>query len=93
MPQAAKSARVDPNNVYIADIASHTFKIDTMAVDKTAMWTSDGKFLKQDEFGRGRITLDFACYSCHEDAAGGGGSAPQKTLRELADRAQGIHTP
>jgi hypothetical protein len=93
MPKAAKSARVT-SNVYVADIASHTFKIDTMAVDKSAMWTSDGKFLEQDEFGRGRVTLDFACYSCHADGAGGGGNlASPKTLRQLADRAQGIHTP
>jgi len=66
MPEAAKSARVS-DNPYIADVASHTFMIDPTSMDKSTMWTSDGKFLTQDEFGRGRITLDFACFSCHKD--------------------------
>jgi predicted CXXCH cytochrome family protein len=92
MAEAAKSARVT-SNPYVADIASHTFQINTAAVDKSAMWTSDGKFLKLDEFGRGRVTLDFACYSCHKDATGAGGSFSQKTLAELSAKAQGIHTP
>jgi predicted CXXCH cytochrome family protein len=70
MPQAAKSARFDPQNPYIADIASHTFTINAGVIDAdSTMWTSDGKFLSQDEFGRGHLTLDFACFSCHKDAA------------------------
>jgi Cytochrome c554 and c-prime/Doubled CXXCH motif (Paired_CXXCH_1) len=90
MPNAAKSAR--KTNDYNGDIASHTFTINTAAVGKDAMWTSDGKFVALDEFGRGAITLDFACYSCHKDAADVGGIYSQKTLAELSAKATGIHT-
>jgi len=93
MPKAAKSARVDPNNPYVADIASHTFTISTADTNRTAMWTSDGKFLKQDEFGRGAITLDFACYSCHKDVLDEGGAASRRILSALAAKADGMHTP
>jgi predicted CXXCH cytochrome family protein len=92
MPKAAKSARVT-DNPYVADISSHTFMIETAAVDKSAMWTSDGRFLAQDEFGRGRVTLDFACYSCHKDETGVGGTFSMKTLAELSALADGMHTP
>jgi hypothetical protein len=94
MPQAAKSARVT-DNPYVADIASHTFMIETAAVDKSAMWTSDGKFLAVDEFGRGRVTLDFACYSCHKDHPTNptNPTAPwsDKSLADLSNKAMGIH--
>lgn len=92
MPLAAKSARAT-SNPYVADIASHTFMIETAAVDKSAMWTSDGKFLAQDEQGRGRVTLDFACYSCHKDDQDVGGSFSQQSLQDLSTKATGIHTP
>jgi len=91
MPEAAKSARVT-SNPYVADIASHTFTINTDPVDKSAMWTSDGKFLKQDEFGRSSVTLDFACYSCHKDASGVGGMFSIQPLDSLSAKAIGIHT-
>jgi len=90
MPEAGKSARVT-DNPYVADIASHTFTINPAAVDKSAMWTTDGKFLAQDEFGRGRITLDFACYSCHEDTTGVGGGGSEKSLEQLSAKATNIH--
>jgi len=90
MPKTGKSARVT-SNPYVADVGSHTFKIRTDAVGKSAMWTSDGLFLALDEFGRARITLDFACYSCHKDDQGVGGEYSQKSLAELSARAQDIH--
>jgi len=89
MPKAAKSARAE--NAYMGDIASHTWKLNPAAVDKSTMWTSDGKFLAQDQFGHGVVTLDFACYRCHKDASGVGGSASMKSLAELSTRATGIH--
>jgi predicted CXXCH cytochrome family protein len=96
MPLASKSGRVTANP-YVADVHSHTFQINTASVDKSAMWTSDGKFLAQDEYGRGRITLDFACYSCHKDDA----SAPTnptapysaRTLAQLSAKAATMHGP
>jgi predicted CXXCH cytochrome family protein len=94
MPEAAKSARVT-DNPYVADVSSHTFMINTAAVGKSAMWTSDGKFLAVDEFGRGRVTLDFACYSCHKDDPMNptNPTAPfsAKSLTELSNKAMGIH--
>ena len=92
MSQAAKSARALPTNPYVGDIASHTFQINTDPVPSDSMWTSDGKFLRVDEFGNGSITLDFACYSCHKDDQGVGGSALAKTLQVLSDKAKGIHS-
>ncbi len=89
MPKAAKSARAE--HEYRGDIASHTFTINPAAVGKSAMWTSDGKFVALDEFGRGAITLDFACYSCHNDPAGVGGGGSPKTLAELSAKATGMH--
>ncbi len=89
MPDAAKSARKE--NDYKGDIASHTFVINTDPVGKDAMWTSDGAFLAQDEFGRGKITLDFACYGCHKDESGVGGQGTVKTLAELSAKAQTMH--
>ena len=94
MPKAAKSARVT-DNPYVADITSHTFMINPAAVDKSAMWTSDGKFLKVDEFGRGRVTLDFACYSGHKADATNptNPTAPYsyKSLAELSAKAMQMH--
>ena len=95
MPEAAKSARFDPQNPYVADIRSHTFMINPSEIDKSAMWTSDGKFLAQDEFGRGRITLDFACFSCHKDAATNptnpGAPYGYKDPVDLINMATGMH--
>jgi len=96
MPQAAKSARFDPLNPYVADIASHTFTINAGVIDAdSTMWTSDGKFLAQDEFGRGHLTLDFACYGCHKDAENNptnpGAPNGWKSDTDLIDRATGMH--
>jgi len=64
---------------------------------KDSMWTSDGEFVRQDEFGRGRITLDLACYSCHKDdpTTPTNPTAPYsaKSLTELSTKATGIHGP
>lgn len=89
MPDAAKSARAD--NKYHGDVASHLFKINTNPVGMTEMWTSDGSFVKLDEFGKGALTLDFACYGCHKDENGVGGTGSTKTLAELSTKAQGMH--
>jgi len=90
MPDAAKSARAD--YAYKGDIASHLFQINTDPVGKDAMWTSDGKFVQLDEFGKGRVTLDFACYGCHKDENGVGGIYSTKTLAELSAKAKTMHS-
>ena len=82
----------------MAGVASHTFMINSEAVGKDAMWTSDGSFMAVDEYGRGRVMLDFACYSCHKDAADDvetnpGAPFSYRSLDDLSIKATGIHTP
>lgn len=57
------------------------------------MFTDDGKLVDSDSFeGSAAVTLDFACYGCHTDVNGvGGGSAPQESLAELSQMAEGMH--
>ncbi len=91
MPQLAKSAAVNPSNPYDADVNSHILAIRTDAVGAAdGMFTTDGKFVKT-ENGLARLTLDFACYSCHTDPNGDGGGGPTLTLQELSTYATGIH--
>jgi len=85
MPQAAKSAVAV--NAYTADIRSHVFGIDPDAAKtKDDMFSADGSLEIL-----GAVTLDFACYSCHKDAAGVGGANSAKTIAELSAKATGIH--
>jgi hypothetical protein len=77
-------------------VASHTFTINPSVIDRElSMFTSDGNFLAQDEFGRGHLTLDFACYSCHKDdettPTNPGAPATWKSDADLIDRATDIH--
>ncbi|MEW5702573.1 MAG: multiheme c-type cytochrome [Candidatus Zixiibacteriota bacterium] len=88
LARAGKSGR--SVNIYKGDIRTHIFKITTDPYPKDSMFyvsQTDGKV-----YARGFMTLDFACYGCHKDASGVGGSASQKTLAELSTRARGIHT-
>jgi hypothetical protein len=91
MPKASRSAI--NHNDYVGDIRTHIFNINTDPVGKTdGMFTEDGSLVKMDEVGQAAVTLDFACYSCHEDANGGGGTmARALTLQELSDFATGMH--
>lgn len=85
MPKATKSAT--NTNVYQADLHTHIFKIKTDAVDQSDMWYTEGT----GTFAQGHVTLDFACYGCHKDVNGVGGSASVKTLGELSMKARGMH--
>jgi len=84
MPEASKSAVAE--NIYNGDVKTHIFQINTAAVGKDAMWYDGGTK------ANGFVTLDFACYGCHKDANGVGGSGSTKTLSELSARAIGMHT-
>ncbi|MFQ5808700.1 MAG: hypothetical protein ACE5JM_03685 [Armatimonadota bacterium] len=85
MPRATKSAvKVHDHE---GDVRTHIFEINTAAVDKSAMWYVDGT----KTFSHGFVTLDFACYGCHDDQSGVGGGNSQKTLAELSAAAIGIH--
>ncbi|MBX2821665.1 MAG: T9SS type A sorting domain-containing protein [Rhodothermaceae bacterium] len=85
MAPASKSAISNEyaNGGLKGDIASHIWRINTAAVPRDSMYTSDGAFLKADESGRPSITLDFACLGCHQD--------PSETLQWAAEYAQTIH--
>jgi len=89
MPAAAKSAWA--GNIYKGDLRSHILAINTDGVNKTdGMFTEDGKFVRT-ENELARITLDFACYGCHKDGDGVGGSFSEKSLGFLSAMATGIH--
>jgi len=77
MPYATKSAQaLGPHQ---GDLQTHIFRIDT---DPTAnMFTDDGLFVKLDDSGRAKVTMDFACQRCHVTAS----------LDELALYARDFH--
>lgn len=87
MPRASKSAR----KVHDAegDVRTHIFTINAEPFPKDSMFFVDPT--SGSTHTRGFVTLDFACYTCHQDGAGNGGTASVKTLTELSARAKGIH--
>jgi hypothetical protein len=77
MPYATKSAQA--LGPYEGDVMTHIFRIDT---DPAAnMFTEDGGFVKLDDNGEAKVTMDFACQRCHETAS----------LSELARFANNFH--
>jgi hypothetical protein len=89
MAQASKSAVADPANLlYVGDVKTHIFGINTAAVGKDTFFTADGLAVETPTAG---VTLDFVCYQCHADGNGGGGTAFERTLQQLSDKAIGIH--
>ena len=77
MPLATKSAQ--PTGPFAGDVMTHLFYINT---DPTAsMFTPEGDYVALDDEGKGAVTLDFACKSCHETTE----------LPELARFAKNFH--
>ena len=87
MPQATKSAVAE--NIYVGDVQTHIFALNPAAVGKDVFFNMDGSLVATPTDG---VTLDFACYQCHVDGDGVGGSNSAKTLEELSAKATGIHT-
>jgi hypothetical protein len=92
MPDASKSAIA--NNVNDGDVSTHLWKINTSVNGKVDMFSEDGTSVLITD-GVASVTLDFACYGCHTDpldldSDSGGGS--EKTLLELHNAAESIHT-
>jgi hypothetical protein len=84
MARATKSARAV--HLYEGDVRTHLFRINSDAAsNKDDMFDATGGLVADP-----RLTLDFACYSCHNDGAVGGPRST-KTLAELAARAAVIH--
>jgi len=83
MPYAAKSAVAF--TPYKADVRSHMFKLHVGPEGKDSMFENGAL-----KVGYG-ATLDFACYSCHQDENGVGGDASQLTMEQLAAAAADAH--
>lgn len=84
MPKASKSALAV--NKYTGDVATHIFKINTDPNGK--MFSDDGSLANPDGAG---VTLEYVCYTCHNDPDGIGGGGSTKTLTELAAKAATFH--
>ncbi len=95
MPEASKSAVA--STIYNGDIKTHIFSINTNPVTMEDMVYYDdasGKyFVQTDENGQAAVTLDYACYGCHNDPNGVGGGGSIKTIQELAAFAPLVHAP
>ncbi len=89
MPDASKSAIA--NNLYNGDVATHLWAINTSVNGKADMFSTDGTTVVITD-GQAAVTLDFACYGCHQDENNIGGTGTVKTLQELHDAAGSIHT-
>jgi len=89
MPDASKSAIA--NNNHDGDVATHLWKISTSTNGKADMFSEIGTSVALDDDGHGAISLEFACYGCHNDPDGVGGGGLELTLEQLAARAASIH--
>lgn len=99
MPYSGKSAV--SRGAYTGDIKSHLWEINT---DTTYQFLSDDGSTVRNVDGKAMLSLQFACYGCHEVAGddtgllGGHQTSPgvesaysAKTLAELAAKAATIH--
>lgn len=89
MPYTGKSAT--NSSPYKADVHSHIVRIRTTTETKAAYFNAAGNRVALDSAGNAALTLDFACYGCHKDADGKGGTGSAKTMGELAAKAVTIH--
>jgi hypothetical protein len=90
MSQATKSAVADADNPnFVGDVQTHIFTINPGEFNKDYFFSADGLTVETATQG---VTLDFACYQCHQDpVTGTGGGGSEKTLAELSALATGIH--
>ena len=92
MAYIAKSAQA--TGYLKGDVRSHTFSINSdteyeMIGDHP---TDEGvEIMNVDENGLTHIALSYACYQCHQDGEGNGGSGSEKTLAELSTYAKTMH--
>ncbi|GAB4375679.1 MAG: hypothetical protein Kow0042_21310 [Calditrichia bacterium] len=81
MPLATKSAiGMQVGNGWQGDVPTHIWHINTDPVPRDSMF--EGSFVKLNEHGRAAVTLDFVCFSCHQN----------KDLAWAASFADDIHT-
>ena len=84
MPKASKSAIAA--DTYVGDIRTHIFSINPAAEGReTGMFNAEGTQVLEDINGQSVVTLDYACYSCHDSEPGGLAKAPYLSLQDLSD--------
>ena len=83
LPLATKSAVATTK--YVGDVKTHIFKINP--AEDGEMFNEDGTIAN----GETGVTLAYACYQCHRDVTGVGGSNSIKTLKQLSAKATGYH--
>ncbi|MFH2032828.1 MAG: multiheme c-type cytochrome [Bacteroidota bacterium] len=82
MAPATKSAvGAQKGNGWQGDVKTHIMNINTDAVTRDAMFTTDGSKVALDANGHAAVTLDFACLRCHQD----------KDVNWASTNAKGIH--
>jgi hypothetical protein len=74
---------------YKGDAPNHNFKINTSETD--VYLTKDAAGATWANADKKGTTLEFACYQCHKDADNVGGSASQKTRKQLTTKAITFH--
>lgn len=87
MPKATRAST--STTPYSADVRTHVIRIRPTP-DRKGSMIQDEDGLEIVDVGPG-LTLDYACYGCHEDENGNGGNYSRKTLKQLADKAPYIH--
>ena len=86
MPKTGVSAlgKTYANGGAAGDIASHIWRINQTAADRSAMFSAAGDQVVPDASGRPAITLDFACLGCHTEQ--------EETLEWAASYATTMHS-
>lgn len=91
MPKTASNGK--SINKYLADGRNHNFKIniDPAAKYLTTPTTGPGAGSLWANYDGKGTTLDFACYSCHKDVDGIGGTRSWQTMTALSVKAATFH--
>jgi hypothetical protein len=88
MPRATKSARAVHS--FEGDVRTHIFRVNPAELTKDDMFFTDPE--SGSTHTRPFVTLDFACYGCHNDPVSGeGGGGSPRSLADLSARASAIH--
>ncbi len=86
MPFAVKSGTQRGQSGYKADDRSHLLKITD---DTASMFTSDGKWVRNDEGREASLSPAFSCLGCHNDYPND--SIPDMTLEQAVTSAKDMH--